>query len=265
MKKIIILLASLFVCLDISASDSLGRAGEAYNKGDYSEAVRLYNEVIEKDGTSAQILYNLGNSYVKVGDVGHAVVSYERALKLSPGNKKIENNLNYINGKIADANMAEAKGKKISVDESESFFVGIKKALLEQVRSDTYAVWGVICFLLLLGCISLYMFVSNVNVRKIGFFGSMVMIVGVILFIVLAEGAAKAYTDRDEAVTIAYKLNLREEASPDSKIVGTTLTRGSKFQVLDKENDEKGNTLYYKVRFNSDNIGWVNAEDIVVI
>lgn len=265
MKKAIIFIFALYMSLTAIASDRLGLAQEAYEKGDYPEAVRLYNEVIEKEGSSASLLYNLGNSYVKAGDVGNAVVCYERALKLSPSNKKIENNLNYINGKIADANMAEAKGRKVGVDESESFFVELKRTLLEQVSSNTYAVWGVVCFLLLLGCVALYMFVSNVGLRKIGFFGSMAMIVCLIVFIVLAEGAAKSFTDRDEAVSMAYKLDLHEEASTESKTVGTTLTRGTKFQVLDKETNEKGEVVYYKVRLNSDNIGWVRAEDIVVI
>jgi len=55
----------------------------AYAEGRYADAIRCYLQAQEKDGFSANLLFDLGNAYARSGDVGHAVLSYERALLLS--------------------------------------------------------------------------------------------------------------------------------------------------------------------------------------
>src|SRR5579871_2411722 len=45
---------------------------------------------------SADALYNLGNSYARAGKPGLAVLSYERAALLAPGDADINANLEYV-------------------------------------------------------------------------------------------------------------------------------------------------------------------------
>ena len=49
--------------------------------------------MILRTGESADIYYNLGNSYYKIGDIAKAILNYERALILKPANKDIRSNL----------------------------------------------------------------------------------------------------------------------------------------------------------------------------
>jgi hypothetical protein len=47
---------------------------------------------------SADGLYNLGNSYARAGKLGLAVLNYERAALLAPGDADIRANLEYVRG-----------------------------------------------------------------------------------------------------------------------------------------------------------------------
>jgi hypothetical protein len=58
-------------------------ANRAYAGGDYAGARRGYERVIEY-GWHANALYNLGNTFFRLGDPGRAILEYERVLALRP-------------------------------------------------------------------------------------------------------------------------------------------------------------------------------------
>src|SRR4026208_2317333 len=64
-----------------------------YEQENYVEAIRVYENVINKNGYSAQVNYNLGNAYYKTNQVGKAIINYERALQLDPTDGDIRYNL----------------------------------------------------------------------------------------------------------------------------------------------------------------------------
>jgi len=66
---------------------------EAYAEGKYDEALSYYKGVMEQEGYSASLLYNMANAYYQKRDVGQAILHYERALYLDPGNPDIQANL----------------------------------------------------------------------------------------------------------------------------------------------------------------------------
>ncbi len=69
------------------------RGNEAYAAGRYDEAVRAW-EALRAAGTESGALhFNLGNAYVKQGDLGRAIASYERAARLLPRDPDVAANL----------------------------------------------------------------------------------------------------------------------------------------------------------------------------
>ena len=54
----------------------------AYIKEDYAAAIQIY-EALLKNGEAADVYYNLGNSYYKIGEIAKAVLNYERALLIT--------------------------------------------------------------------------------------------------------------------------------------------------------------------------------------
>lgn len=80
--------------------DSLFQAAnESYSRGDYGRAIGQYQQLIADQGYSAALLYNLANSYARQGQAGKALLNYERALKLSPTDPEIVNNMQLLRQK----------------------------------------------------------------------------------------------------------------------------------------------------------------------
>jgi tetratricopeptide (TPR) repeat protein len=91
-------LASLLILLPAPARAqgddvSLGAANQAFEDGRYDEAARLFQQLIEQRGYSAPLCFNLGNAEAKAGNMGLALLNYERARYLAPGDGDINHNL----------------------------------------------------------------------------------------------------------------------------------------------------------------------------
>ena len=243
-------------------------ADSAYLKGDYHQAIELYNEIAQEYGVSASLLYNLGNAYLQQDDYGNAMLCYQKAKKLDPSNKKINTNLTYLAGKIEDANKAEQKGKRKKVSEdSPNFFQSVHASIAQNTSSDTWAGWAAACFLLFSGCVCLYLFNSNVLMRKTGFFGGFILLgISMICLVCAYMGAAES-ENHDYGIIISYKTALQTEPTlnSDSGKNEGVLTRGTKVRIVSEETDAEGVVNWYKVRLNSEYIGWLPAKEVAII
>jgi len=65
-------------------------------KGEWKQAISHYSSALEYEGPSASVYYNLGYCQQQVGDVGRAVLAYERCLALSPRAADARNNLTML-------------------------------------------------------------------------------------------------------------------------------------------------------------------------
>jgi tetratricopeptide (TPR) repeat protein len=85
-----------------SPRDAFQAAEEHYQAQRFDEAVAIY-ERYTNDGIEDGVLYyNLGNAYFKAGRLGRAVLNYERALRLLPGDADVRANLAFANELITD-------------------------------------------------------------------------------------------------------------------------------------------------------------------
>lgn len=245
---------------------TLGNAQKAYEAGEFAKAAGIYEEIAKSQGVSAALYANMGNAYAKAGDYGHAFLCYERSLYLNPSDKEVRNNRAYILSKIEDGNKANAKGKKISVvADSPSFFSKVGDFIKHSHTSNTWAVWGGISFILLCGCIAVYFFRQEILLRKIGFFGGFGMAFLTVIFLWFAFASAKAVSTHDQGVVMGYKVTLLAEPFSSAKPSSIPLERGTKLDVIEIEKGKENNPEWYKVRLNSDIVGWIPANDFEVI
>lgn len=245
---------------DLAAADS------TYTSGDYAAAIERYQTVMELYGTSASSLYDLGNAYYQSGDLGNARLCYERARKLDPTGKLINNNLNYVITKVEDANRGSLEDKKLSVEPSAAgFFEALYKYLAIDLSTDTWARLSGIAFVLLICCVAMYLFSHNVAMRKVGFFGGGLMAFFTAAMLSLAFVSARAYERTDDGIIMAFKTPLLSDPASDSKPATSPLHRGTKLHILAEETGPSGETVWYKVRLNDDFTGWIAARDFEVI
>lgn len=81
------------------------RGNEFYREGQFEQAVEAYRSVLGAGVESAALHYNLGNALFKAGELGPAILSWERALALDPG--------------LADARSNLALARTLTVDDIE--------------------------------------------------------------------------------------------------------------------------------------------------
>ena len=68
-------------------------ARTAYEAGRFDEAFRLYSTYASSGGEGAEVHYNMGNSALKGGDLGRAILEYRRSLRISPEDGRARHNL----------------------------------------------------------------------------------------------------------------------------------------------------------------------------
>lgn len=266
-SKIIFLFAALLMTFGVTAQTTIEEADSAYASGKYDKAAEMYGRIADEQGTSAALLFNLGNARFQTDDYGGAMVSWLRARRLSPSDGRIQANIDYLTSRVEDANKAEQKGKRYKVTPDEpSFFQSVRSALAEDVSSDRWAVWAAIAFVIFVAAAALYIFSRTVIVRKVGFFGGMISLFCALVLVIFSFMAANAADSRSSGVVTAFKVALLTEPGKDSDSgKGGILTKGTVVQILSEEVDAEGKVTWYKVRMNSDYIGWISADDMDVV
>jgi tetratricopeptide (TPR) repeat protein len=64
-----------------------------YQEGDFSGAIELYGRILESGLESGELHYNLGNAWFRLGELGPAVLHYERARRIMPRDDDLLANL----------------------------------------------------------------------------------------------------------------------------------------------------------------------------
>jgi tetratricopeptide (TPR) repeat protein len=92
--RLIFLLALLPALARADEADAqLDAANQAYNAGKYEDAAKAFEDLIGTRGYSAPLCFDLGNAELKAGHLGPALLNYERARYLAPGDEAINHNL----------------------------------------------------------------------------------------------------------------------------------------------------------------------------
>ena len=134
---------------------SKAKADSAYINNDFASAVYLYENILTNQGEAADIYYNLGNSYFKMDNIAKAILNYEKALVLNPGNGDIRFNLELAQSKTVD---------KVT-PMSEVFLVTWIKDLTNTMSEKGWAKAGIITFILALFCLALYFFSKKIALK----------------------------------------------------------------------------------------------------
>ena len=140
-------------------------ADDEYKKGNYQQAIKDYEELIRLQ-PSADLYYNLGNAYYRTENTTQAILAYERALQLNPGDKDTRFNLEFARSKTID---------KIT-PESEMFFFSWYRSLVHLMSVDMWARIAVTSIVLALLLLLVYLFASRLWMRQVSFYGAIIFL-----------------------------------------------------------------------------------------
>ncbi len=248
MKKILCILPVLLLSLwGWAANDEQleQQAEQMYAEGKYADAADIYTKILAEGKESADLYFNLGNCYYKLGENTRAILNYERSLLLNPGDDMVRYNLKMAQQAIVD---------KIEVL-PELFLVRWYKALVAYFSADQWGYISVGFFVLFLIMAALFFYSRSIGVKKTGF------VIGVFAFLLtlatifFAMRQDKRITQREYAIITTPSVTVK--GAPDNS--GTSLFlihEGLKVRVV----GELGS--WYNIRLADGNEGWVAKTDL---
>lgn len=85
-----------------TAVQAFDEGNEQYRTGNYQEALAAYEQAIAGGYASGALLYNMGNAYYRLDELGQAIRYYEKARLLIPQNDELLHNLEIAKAKAVD-------------------------------------------------------------------------------------------------------------------------------------------------------------------
>lgn len=224
-------------------------AVEEYTDGDWAAAVENWHKIESEGFASWELYYNLGNAYFREDDIAHAVLYFERALRLKPANADVRFNLELARAKTMD---------KIEVV-PEFFLVSWVKGVRAAVDGG---IWEALALVLLaLGLFMSLLFLRgvSVNVRRSGF------IVGLLAFVLSVSCGAMYFSQRaelsrtDQAVVVRPVTSVKSSPSEGGAKDLFVLHEGTKLTILESLGS------WSNVELSDGRQGWLRSGEIEVI
>ena len=226
-----------FVSFASAQSDAaFSRANDEYAKGQFKDAIRDYESLVQAKQWSAPLFYDLGNAYFRTGDLGRSILNYERALALDPQHPE------------SAANLALAREEARALELQQSSF----DALLKRITTNQFTLVAAVAFWIAvigLGVIFLIRRRSAVSV--------LVTLIAVVFTLGSIAASYRAEsTRRTLAIVIAPEVVQARLATADNANSVLQLPPGSEVQVL----SQRGDWVYALLP--NDLRGWIPSASI---
>ena len=247
---LLLLLPAHAVSAQQHAADSLWTAGvTAFTDGDWAGAAGAWSAIRELGIESPELYYNLGNACFKQDDLAHAILNYERALKLDPSYSDARFNLEFAQGFVQD-----------KIEAVPEFFLEVwGRKICWLLPSDTWATLFLLLFAAALGCVLLFLLGRSVAARKTGFICGIVALVIALLCLDFAFWQRTDYHKADGAIVTRHVTTVQSSPGRDSAKDLFVLHEGTKVKVLDSVGE------WRNIELADGRQGWLYFSDLELI
>jgi tetratricopeptide (TPR) repeat protein len=210
------------------------KANQEYAAGHFKEAIDGYESLVHKGVWSTNLFYDLGNAYFHTGDLGRAILNYERALVLDRRHPEAQANLRIAHDEARALEMAPTKGERFA----------------QFADANQYAIAAVIAFWLSLFSIAWWIFSRR---------SSGVIVLSILSLSILGLAIVSIFWldhgTRGRALAIVTENHVEARlATADNARSALALPAGSEIKILSKRGD-----WIYAVLPN-DLRGWIPAK-----
>lgn len=240
-----ILYIFLLITQTFWAQTAFNKGNNLYQKGNYEEAITVYESVVKSGKQSAELYFNLGNCYYKLNKVAPAIFNFEKALLLNPNDTEIQNNLDFA--------------QKMTIDEVvEVPKVGFAKIIRDFTSSFHYDTWAwiaIVFSVFFLICFVGYYF-SNTTMLKRIFFTTMLFVLLFTIMSVFAGFFEKNQSINDRPAIVFADITSVKSEPKSSAQDAFVLHAGTKVFVLESLNN------YKKIQLLDLKQGWIEKSAI---
>ncbi|MBQ6613116.1 MAG: hypothetical protein IIX19_05275 [Alistipes sp.] len=239
----------------VEAQSEWQRALDAYSAKSYTEAKEAFEKVETMGYATADLYYNLGNTYFKLGqqherayeggELGRAILNYRRALKCDPAMEDARYNLDIAQDFTNDA-------EPLPVGVVSSMWSGLRGFM----SSNGWVSVSIISLVVALSLVMLYLLSDKIVIRKSAFFVAIALIFVFILTTALSVAQRTAYESSSEAVIICNNI-ISVHASPDntSKVIRQP-SQGVSVYIIRTHGD------WTEIEFVDGEKGWIPSKSV---
>ena len=224
-------------------------ATAAYSEGRWEDAIDGYTSVAKSGLESAALYCNIGSAYFKAEDYPHAILYYERALKLDPSYSDARYNLEVVSGFIQDR-----------IDPVPEFVLKTwTKSVCYILDSDAWAALFIV-FLLLAGLMTVVLVLSSRTAwKRTGFFSGLVFLLLAVASVSFSLWQRSDYMRADRAVVMRPVTSVKSSPSDEASTDLFILHEGTSVRILDTVGD------WNNIELADGRQGWIPSDDIEVI
>jgi tetratricopeptide (TPR) repeat protein len=211
-----------------------------YEDGKYDEAIEEYSKLLEQGLESGNLYYNLGNCYFKKGELGNAILNYERAKRLIPRDSDLKSNYKFALSQI----------KTSPATTSTSWF---NKLI---TRSAIFTINEMTILLSCIYTITVIFLIIGIFVRKLRRYFYIVISLALLLIIsIIIFLYGRISLLEKEAIVITENAEARFEPL-DNATTHFILHEGTKIYIIHTKDD------WIKVKRLDGKIGWIKKDRI---
>lgn len=217
------LINSIQVSEKMADSDAMDAANALYEDRHYAETIQIYEQIVSTGVRDSRVFFNLGNAYFQNGDIGRAILNYERASEITPRDQDIRHNLALGRAEVGISNDLPAVNPLFEIASLSKAWVS-----LNEISVIVLAAWTTSGFLILI-----YLILSKSSMRKL--IGALAVISFVITLGASIPFAARIMSDSRASTSIVTKPNtfLQDHPKGDSE-GGIELPAGTRTQVIEQ-------------------------------
>ena len=248
MKPVIAAILLILTLPAFSQQDKMALADSLYSAENYQEAAGIYEGILQEGKVSAELYFNLGNTYYKIGDVNNAILNYERAKLLAPNDEDIDFNLKIANQYVVTS--VEPLPKP--------FFVRWSNSIININPADSWGKISMATFIGFLIFLGLFLFSKSVGIKRFSFILGILLVLGSIVTFSFASKQKSKLDKRNHAIVFCPRVTVK--SSPAES--GTDLFliyEGLKVELTDSVKNWK------EVKLQDGNQGWLQDSCIVRI
>ena len=212
-----------------------------YQEGDFEGALASYLRLVEAGFESGEVYYNIGNTYFKLSDVAQAILYYERARRLLPGDEDVQANLDLARSLTVDE--IEPLPRFWLFSAVEGWVELLPRTLLIAVVAVSYLVGtGVVLLLILKRGVQ-----AMVWGRRIAFASGTVFLLFGLNLTVREFKLGRA----QEAVVIELQVDVMSAPLEDETLTVFTVHEGTKVRI------DRLSEAWAEVALEDGRVGWV--------